>query len=47
MLALPNFNKVFQIDCDTSRVVIGVVCSQEGRSIAYFNEKLNNTRRKY
>jgi hypothetical protein len=47
LLVLPYFSKTFQVICDASGFAIGVVLSQDNRLIAYFNEKLNETKIKY
>jgi len=43
ILALPNFTKTFEIECDASNVSIEAVILQEGHPIAYFSEKIKGS----
>ena len=41
LLQLPNFDKLFEIECDASEVGIGAVMMEERKPLGYFIEKLS------
>jgi hypothetical protein len=47
VLVFLDFSRTFQVRCDTSGFVVGVVLSQDNKPIAYFSEKMNETKIKY
>ena len=47
ILAVPDFDKTFELDCDATGVGIGGVLGQESKPIAYYSEKLTGLRLRY
>ena len=47
LLAYPDFNALFEIHIDDSKLQIGAVISQKGKPIAFYLRKINSAQQNY
>ena len=47
LLRHPDFNKPFEMHTDINKNQLGVVISQEGHTIAFYNKNLNSSQLNY
>ena len=47
LLGYPDFNAMFEIDTDASKLQVGAVISQKGKPIALYSRKMNSAQQNY
>lgn len=47
ILAIPDFEKLFTVECDASRIAIGGSIKPRKQTCGFFGEKLNEAKRIY
>ena len=47
LLAYPDFNALFEIHTDASKLQIGAVISQKGKPIAFYSREMNSAQQNY
>ena len=47
LLAYPDFNALFEIHTDASKLQIGAVISQKGKPIAFYSQTMNSAQHNY
>ena len=47
LVTFPDFNKIFEIHTDVSKLQLGACISQEGKPVAFYSHKLNPAQTRY
>ena len=47
LMGYPDFNAMFEIHADASKLQIGAVISQKGKPIAFYSRNMNSTQQNY